>query len=122
MSLTARVLEAGGIATVIIGSAYDIVTTCGVPRYLYNDFPLGNPLGKPFDRDTQRQSVSMALDLLRSATAPGAIVTTPFRWADNEQWKENYARVDASKREELLRRGDENRKQRQQNQAKGLVR
>lgn len=122
MSLTARVLEAGGITTVIIGSAYDIVTSCGVPRFLFNDFPLGNPLGKPFDRKTQRQSVEMALDLTRSVTAPGAIVTTPFRWADNDQWKENYARVDASNRVELLRRGDENRKQRKQNQADGLIR
>lgn len=122
MSLTARVLEAGGITTVIIGSAYDIVTTCGVPRFLFNDFPLGNPLGKPFDRKTQRQSVEMAIDLTRSATAPGAIVTTPFRWADNDQWKENYARIDASNRDELLRLGDENRKQRKQNQADGFIR
>ena len=122
MSLTARALEAGGITTVIIGCAYDIVTTCGVPRFLYNDFPLGNPLGKPFDRNTQRQSVEMALDLAKSATGPGTIVTTPFRWADNEHWKENYARVDASNRKELLRLGDENRKKRKLNHAKGLVR
>jgi len=122
VSLVARVLEAGGITTVIIGSAYDIVTTCGVPRFLYNDFPLGNSLGRPFDRNTQRQSVEMALDLAATATAPGSIISTPFRWADNELWKENYARVDASNRQELLRLGDANRKQRAENHAKGLFR
>jgi hypothetical protein len=122
VSLTARVLEAGGITTVIIGSAYDIVTTCGVPRFLYNDFPLGNPLGKPFDRNTQRRSVEMALGLAVSATEPGTIISTPFQWADSEDWKENYARIDDSNRAELLRLGDENRKQRAQNHEKGLVR
>ena len=122
MSLTARALEAGGITTVIIGCAYDIVMTCGVPRFLYNDFPLGNPLGRPFDRNTQRQSVEMALDLASSATRPGTIVTTPFRWAEDDHWKENYARVDASNRKELLRLGDENRKRRAQNHAKRLFR
>ena len=122
MSLAARVLETGGIATVIIGSAYDIVTTCGVPRFVYNDLPLGNPLGKPFDRNTQTQSVELALDLAVSATEPGAMVMTPFQWADNDLWKGNYARVDASNREQLLRRGDENRRQRAENHAKGLTR
>ena len=49
MSLTARYLEAHGIPTVIIGSAWDIVEWCGVPRFLFADRPLGNPCGHPWD-------------------------------------------------------------------------
>ena len=40
MSLVARYLEAHGMPTVIIGSALDIVERCGVPRFLFVDFPL----------------------------------------------------------------------------------
>ena len=55
MSLVARHLEANGLPTVIIGSALDIVEHCGVPRFLFTDFPLGNPCGHPWRRDMQKK-------------------------------------------------------------------
>ena len=122
MSLTARTLEEGGIVTVVIGNAYDIVTHAGTPRFLFNDLPLGNPLGIPWDRDMQRQSVEMGLDLAAGAESPGTVVQTPFRWSDDEGWKQNYGRVDESNREELLRMGEENRRRRAENRAKGVTR
>ena len=48
LSLVARHLEANGLPTVIIGSALDVVEHCGVPRFLFTDFPLGNPCGHPW--------------------------------------------------------------------------
>ena len=65
MSLVARHLEANGIPTVIVGSALDIVENCGVPRFLFTDFPLGNPCGPPWRQDLQRTIAGQALDLLR---------------------------------------------------------
>ena len=62
MSLAARHLEAAGIPTVIVGSARDIVEECGVPRFLFVDFPLGNPCGKPWDGEMQYKIVGGALD------------------------------------------------------------
>ena len=41
----------GGIATVVMGCAKDIVEYVGVPRLLFSDFPLGNPAGRPKDKD-----------------------------------------------------------------------
>ena len=64
MSLVARHLEAHGIATVILGSARDIVEHCGVPRFVFTDFPIGNPCGKPYDVPMQRSIVALGLDLL----------------------------------------------------------
>ena len=64
MSLVARHLESIGIPTVVIGSARDIVEQCGVARFLFTDFPLGNPCGKPGDVKMQTAIVGMALDLL----------------------------------------------------------
>jgi hypothetical protein len=91
VSLVARHLEANGIATVVVGSARDIVEECGVPRFLFSDFPLGNPCGKPWDVEMQRRIVGFALDLLESATLPRTSVQTPFVWSEDVAWKENYA-------------------------------
>ena len=88
MSLVARHLEANGIPTVVLGCARDIVEHCGVARFVFTDFPLGNPCGKPFDVEMQRHIVGMALDLLETAIEPRTTVQSPFVWSDDESWKE----------------------------------
>jgi hypothetical protein len=105
VSLVARHLEENGLSTVIIGSARDIVEECGVARFIFTDFPLGNPCGKPWDVAMQRSIVGMALDLFERAWAPRTTVQTPFRW-DNDEWRENFMRVDESNREALAREGE----------------
>lgn len=109
MSLVARHLEEHGIPTVVVGSARDIVEECGVPRFLWSDFPLGNPCGRPYDRAMQRAITEYALDLLESARLPRTTVQTPFRWSEDESWRERYARVDPERLEELRRLGERRR-------------
>ena len=109
MSLVARHLEANGIPTVVVGSARDVVEECGVPRFLFSDFPLGNPCGKPYDEDMQHRIVGQALDLLEGAAGPRTTMQTPFVWSDDETWKQRYARVDAQGAEELREQGDARR-------------
>jgi hypothetical protein len=109
VSLVARHLEQGGISTVVVGSARDIVEHCGVPRFLFTDFPLGNPCGKPWDVEMQRRIVGQALDLLESAVAPRTTVQTPFLWNEDSSWRERYARIDPSKAEDLRRAGEARR-------------
>ena len=122
MSLVSRHLEANGIATVVIGSARDIVEECGVARFLFSDFPLGNPCGKPYDAEMQRAIVAMALDLLESARQPRTTVQTPFRFSEDESWKQNYARVDPERIEALRRAGERRRAQQQAGMADGSAR
>ncbi|MDP6183878.1 MAG: hypothetical protein QF609_08675 [Gammaproteobacteria bacterium] len=109
MSLAARQLEERGIATVILGSAKDIVEYCGVPRFLFTDFPLGNPCGRPYDRDSQRRIMSGALGLLQEAKGPGTTVQTPDIWADGAAWKTNYMRVGPDNIAALRAAGDARR-------------
>ncbi len=109
MGLVARHLEANGIATVIVGSARDVVELCGVPRFLFSDFPLGNPCGRPYDEAMQREIVGLALDLLESATEPRTTRQTPFVWSEDEAWKETYARVTPEEAERLHRAGEARR-------------
>ncbi len=109
VSLVARHLEANGIASVVVGSARDIVEECGVSRFLFSDFPLGNPCGKPWDDEMQRSIVGYALDMLESATLPRTSVQTPFVWSEDVAWKERYARVDPTQAEKLRELGEARR-------------
>jgi hypothetical protein len=90
VSLAARHLEAHGIATVIMGCAKDIVEHCGVPRFLWSDFPLGNPAGRPLDVASQAETLELALRVLESAPAARTTVQSPLRWADDASWKLDY--------------------------------
>jgi hypothetical protein len=88
VGLAARYLEEHGIPTVTFGCARDIVERCGVPRFVFSDFPLGNPTGRPRDLDMQRAVLRMGLDLLVSATGPGTTVPTPYVWSADASWKD----------------------------------
>lgn len=122
MSLVARELEENGISTVVIGSARDIVEECGVPRFLFSDFPLGNPCGKPGDTMMQRAIVGYAFDLLETARLPRTTVQTPFIWGEDDSWKERYARVDAEASERLRRVGEARRAAQEHAKSTGRVR
>ena len=90
MSLVARHLEANGLPTVIMGCAKDIVEHCGMPRFVFSDFPLGNSAGKPFDAESQAQTLELALRVLESAPGPRTTVQSPLRWSEDADWKLRY--------------------------------
>jgi D-proline reductase (dithiol) PrdB len=90
VSLAARRLEEAGIPTVIMGCAKDIVEHCGVPRFLFSDFPLGNPAGRPLDVESQAQTIELALRVLESAPAARTTVQSPLRWSADAAWKRDY--------------------------------
>ena len=95
VSLAARHLEANGISTVIMGCAKDIVELCGVPRFLFSEVPLGNSAGRPFDAESQRQTLELALQVLERAPGGRTTVQSPLRWSEDAAWKRDY--LDLSK-------------------------
>ena len=101
LALTARALEAAGIATVVMGCAKDIVEQVGVPRFLFSDFPLGNGAGKPHDRASQRQTLELALELLAGATGPRTTLQSPLRWSESAEWKLDYCNAERATTAEL---------------------
>ena len=111
MSLVARHLEANGMPTVVIGSARDIVEHCAVPRFLFVDFPLGNPCGRPWDAAMQRRIVTQGLGLLETATASGTTVECTEHWGD-DAWRDRYMAVTDENRAELALEGEQLRKDR----------
>ncbi len=104
MSLAARHLEANGIPTVIMGCAKDIVEYVGVPRFLFSDFPLGNPAGRPNDPQSQALTMELALRVLETAPAPRTTVQSPLRWNANPDWKLDYSNIARLSPEEIARR------------------
>lgn len=122
MCLVARYLETAGIATVILGSAIDVVEHCGVPRFVFTDFPLGNPCGEPFEPDMQRAIVATGIDVLERAEEPRTTVRTPFRWSKKDTWRDRYLEVLPEDAVKLARMGEERRAFRQQLKAEGRVR
>tara|TARA_B100000902_G_C26477910_1_gene513350 strand:- start:51 stop:443 length:393 start_codon:yes stop_codon:yes gene_type:complete len=107
VSLIARHLEARGIPTVVLGSAKDIVEHCGVPRFVFSDFPLGNSAGKPNDSDSQAATLELALRLLETAPTSRTTVQSPQRWSDALAWKIEFQNVEYMSAEEIARRRSE---------------
>ena len=100
----------------VIGSARDIVEECGVPRFLFVDFPLGNPCGKPWDVPMQQALISEAFDLLEKSWQPRTTVQAPFAWTadENDLWRNRYMHVDDSNRKALAEAGRKRREQQRQ--------
>jgi D-proline reductase (dithiol) PrdB len=109
VSLTARHLEENGIPTVVIGSGRDIVEHCAVPRFLFVDFPLGNPCGIPYDRDMQAAIARQAVELLESAGGPQTTVRAPFDWNGDPNWRGVYNYVGPENQEDLRAEGERRR-------------
>ena len=120
--LVARHLEENGIPTVILGSALDIVEHCGVPRFTFVDFPLGNPCGKPFDADMQLDILARTFNHLSTAQAPRSIERLDYRWSEDETWRERYSEVRPEDRARLALKGAERREQRAHLKDTGAVR
>jgi hypothetical protein len=119
VSLVARHLEANGIPTVVLGSARDIVEHCGVARFYFSDFPLGNPCGHPWNPAMQSTTVAAALRLIESAPGPRTTVRSAFEWMPDPDWRPRYNRVRPEDREKLLAIGDARRAARGQPPRKG---
>jgi len=107
VSLIARHLEANGIPTVVMGCAKDIVEHCGVPRFLFSDFPLGNSAGRPHDPDSQRLTLELALQLLETAPGPRTTLQSPLHWPADPRWKLDFSNIDQLSDEEIARRRQE---------------
>jgi len=104
VSLVARHLEADGLPSVIMGCAKDIVEYCGVPRFLFSDFPLGNSAGRPFDAESQALTLELALRVLESAPAARTTVQSPLRWREDASWKLDFSNLDRMTPEQIAER------------------
>ena len=103
IALLARYLEEAGMPTVIVGAAKDIIEYCGVPRFVFNDFPLGNAAGRPGDPKSQNAIFELALKLLEQAPGPRATIQTEFLWSHDPSWKLDYMNIERLSNQEIIK-------------------
>ena len=92
MGLIARQVEAAGISTLCMSSALDITRSVNPPRAAFLDYPLGHTTGKPHQPELQREILIEALQGFTELTTPGSIKMLPFRWSEDDAWKETAQR------------------------------
>ena len=78
--MLARLFEAAGMSTVMVTNMPYWAEKIGVPRALGVEMPFGHILWKTGDREGQRGIILEALDLLSTATEPGAVLHYAARW------------------------------------------
>jgi hypothetical protein len=69
-------------------SALDITQAVRPPRAAFLDYPLGHTTGKPGEPGVQREILREALDAFTSLSSPGTVKVLPFRWSEDESWKD----------------------------------
>ena len=70
----------------------------------------------------QAAIVDAAIDLFETASEPGNVVTMPYRWSDDESWRDGYFEVNETNIDALRRAGEERRATRADLRATGQVR
>jgi hypothetical protein len=90
-----------------MGAAKDIVEYCGVPRFLFSDFPLGNAAAKPHDPSSRSLNFELALSLLESAPSACTTVKSPLIWSTDPSWKFDYSNLERLSEQEITRLRDE---------------
>ena len=84
VGLVQRIIEEAGISTVSISIARKLTEEAGAPRSVFVKWPMGHPMGEPFNIKQQRRVLKAALEGLLSITECGTIVDLPFRWRREE--------------------------------------
>jgi len=74
VGLIQRAIEAEGIPTISVSLNRTITEKVKPPRSLLLAFPLGHPMGRPFDKEAQRRLLKEGLGLLETIEEPGTIV------------------------------------------------
>ena len=83
-----------------MSSAYSVTAAVRPPRAVYLDFPLGHTAGKPHDVPQQRRVLRDTLEALVAIDAPGTIRRLPYRWAEDDAWKDSVRRPKAGESSE----------------------
>ena len=70
----------------------DLTRAVGVPRLAGISYPMGRPLGRPYDPDAQRAVLRSTLEILPSAPGPDTYVELPFVWPESPAQARNASK------------------------------
>jgi hypothetical protein len=75
-----------------MSSAYSITRAVRPPRAVFLDFPLGHTAGKAGDAKLNRRILEDTLRAFETIVTPGSMIALPYKWADDDAWKETVMR------------------------------
>jgi len=87
VGLVARALEAAGVPTLCLTSAFSITASVNPPRAAFSDLPLGHTVGRPHQPEFQRDLLRRALRAAEAMDVPGTIASTGVSWDADGAWK-----------------------------------
>jgi len=87
VGLIAREIEAAGVPTLGMTSAWDITQAVAPPRSVYVHHPLGHQTGAVGDVSGQLALVKAALDAGVAIREPGGIAALQLRWPEDPGWE-----------------------------------
>ncbi len=93
-----------------------------MPRFLFVDYPLGNPMGRPYDEAEQAELFTLSLDLFERAFVPRTTVQAPVVWDEAETWRANFMKIDEDVRDQLVAEGEERRRKQAEAKETGKAR
>ena len=80
VGLVQREVEQQGISTVGISISRRVSESVNPPRTYYLKYPFGHAMGEVFNRKQQKQIFLDCLKILETATTPGKIIDSKYRW------------------------------------------
>ncbi|HSD93943.1 MAG TPA: hypothetical protein VLA94_00810 [Syntrophales bacterium] len=80
MGLIQRAIEEAGIPTLSLSLNRTVTEKVMPPRAVLVKYPLGHPMGRPFDKKTQISLLKEGLTLLRDIRVPGTLVDASDRY------------------------------------------
>ncbi len=87
MGLIQRAIEALGISSISITLMPWVTKKVKVPRAVSLEFPLGHPVGKPFDQEQQKMILLDTFRALESIKEPGVIIELPYKWKEGTEMR-----------------------------------
>lgn len=84
--MIARAVEEKGIPTMVLGSAFDLLSSAWPPRTSFVNYPLGHSAGKPFDEADQYRLVRASLEGFALHTKAGQVNVLGCDWGLTEDF------------------------------------
>lgn len=73
------------MTTIALSNIPDLTMAVSVPRLAGIEFPFGQIMGRPGDKDGQREVLMAALEAVEEMRIPGSIRHLPFEWPGTEK-------------------------------------
>jgi hypothetical protein len=82
VGLAQREIERAGMTTVALSNIPDLTAAVSVPRLVGIEYPFGQTMGKPGDKEGQRAVLRGTLEAVEEMKVPGSIKHLPFEWPE----------------------------------------